>query len=560
LEKFITVTVWTDDEEQEPETLRLFYSRLPVFYIDLDDGAVVKSKTEYVSGDLTIQGNDIYHQSEQLYTGRIQLKGRGNSTWNNTGKKSYHLKLEEDADLFGMGAENDWVMLANPFDQTLMRNALSYNLSGKLGLYYVESTWVDVVFNGEYVGNYQLCEKIEISPARIHITSWKTLAKEVADVLVKEDPSLKKDKSLLKEALKEDLSWISTGEFVFQGKTYIIPSSVKIPSATGGFVLELDMFYDEISKFTVGNQQFMFKDPTYALTDEDLFQYTQEYITAFYVAAMSSEDFYTVYHEETVHYSDLFDMDSLAAYFLIQEIFFNEDGTAKSTYMYKDVDDVAYMGPVWDMDWSSAGEGEHSELYDQWQVIFYSNYNQNHQWYKGLVKDPYFLSRVKKFWDQYRDEIYEMVAEGGDIDQIYEYIAESGTANGELWIYRINGFSAEVDVLRTWLTNRLNWLDAQFTDLQTLVDSIGSLEYGIPVEITFEEDTVFVRCQAEVEQYPYAVFYVDGKKYDTVALNQGDAQWTLPEEITLEPESVIQVRVYDDTGTRIGTNFIDNRE
>jgi hypothetical protein len=63
-----------------------------------------------------------------------------------------------------------------------------------------------------------------------------------------------------------------------------------------------------------------------------------------------------------------------------------------------------------------------------------------------------------------------------------------------------------------------------------------------------------------VEQYPYAVFYVDGKKYDTVALNQGDAQWTLPEEITLEPESVIQVRVYDDTGTRIGTNFIDNRE
>ena len=193
LQKFIAVTVTTEDGTYEPQTIRIYFSDLPVCYLETENGVPVTSKEEYISATLTIQGNEKYSDEDQLYQGAIQIKGRGNTTWRNTNKKPYHIKLEQDANLFGMGAENDWMMLSNPFDQTLMRNALAFDLSGKLGLYQIQYTWVDVVLNGQYVGNYQICEKIEVSESRIDIVDWEALASEVAKVLIKTGAVQEKD-------------------------------------------------------------------------------------------------------------------------------------------------------------------------------------------------------------------------------------------------------------------------------------------------------------------------------------------------------------------------------
>ena len=38
----------------------------------------------------------------------MSIKGRGNSTWRNP-KKPYKIKLDEEADIFGLGANKHWV-------------------------------------------------------------------------------------------------------------------------------------------------------------------------------------------------------------------------------------------------------------------------------------------------------------------------------------------------------------------------------------------------------------------------------------------------------------------
>ena len=53
-----------------------------------------------------------------LYDGDIKIRGRGNSTWF-APKKPYRIKLDKKTDLFGMGNNKDYVLLANYYDPLL---------------------------------------------------------------------------------------------------------------------------------------------------------------------------------------------------------------------------------------------------------------------------------------------------------------------------------------------------------------------------------------------------------------------------------------------------------
>ncbi|MBP3700830.1 MAG: CotH kinase family protein [Lachnospiraceae bacterium] len=558
LQNFISVTVTPDHVEYPAQEITVFFSDLPVFYLMTDEGEDVESKTEYKSGTLKVQGTKKYSDPKVLYNGRMQIKGRGNSTWNNADKDPYHLKLEEDAGLLALGEEDDWTLLSNPFDGSLMRNATAYALSGKMGMAYLETSYIDVVLNGEYVGNYLLCEKLEIAEERVDITDWEKIAVEAAKVMVEAGVVAEEKLELLKVQLKTDLSWLSTRQFAFEGSTYEVPYYIEIPQRTGGALLELDMYYDEISKFRVQNQHFMFNEPKYAASNPELFSYMEEYVSTFYYAAYPdfSEDYLYEKDGVTYHYSDLFDIDSLAAFYLLQEIYFNEDATAMSTFFYKDVEGVAYMGPIWDMDRGSGGLGKYSYHYDQWQTEFYSNYDQVDQWYKGLAADPYFLSRAKKCWDTYHDEIFSLVEDGGMIDQLYAYICHSGRADNELWEWE-NSFDIEVIVFKNWMKARLKWMEEQYTTLETLVDSIGRFDYGLSTELTCVDGEVRISC--DYDGGAYAVLYANGRILGTEAMENGMACFPLADGVFVEESDVIQVRVYDVHGREVASNYMDRR-
>lgn len=123
LEKFITVTANTSNGRSVEHSV--YFSKLPVVYIDTNHVPIV-DKENYVKGSMLIQGNDKYNSTNTtLYDGELEIRGRGNSSWE-APKKPYRIKLASKADIFGMGANKHWTLLANYYDSSLSRNKLSY--------------------------------------------------------------------------------------------------------------------------------------------------------------------------------------------------------------------------------------------------------------------------------------------------------------------------------------------------------------------------------------------------------------------------------------------------
>ncbi|MGN0277916.1 MAG: CotH kinase family protein [Lachnospiraceae bacterium] len=101
--------------------------------------------------------------------GLDKISGRGYSSFS-AGKKSYTITFENPQDVMQMGSAGKWVLQANAYDLSRMRNKTVYDMAKNMGVpYAVDSAYVDVYFNGEYAGNYLLCEKIEVAPNRVDI-------------------------------------------------------------------------------------------------------------------------------------------------------------------------------------------------------------------------------------------------------------------------------------------------------------------------------------------------------------------------------------------------------
>ena len=95
----------------------------------------------------------------------ISMKGRGNSSWVFE-KKPYNITFHKKADydkkdsvslIDGVKAKK-WSLLANYLDNSLLRNKAAFDLAQKLGIG-LDTRFVDVWMNGEYLGNYLLTPK-----------------------------------------------------------------------------------------------------------------------------------------------------------------------------------------------------------------------------------------------------------------------------------------------------------------------------------------------------------------------------------------------------------------
>ncbi len=90
-----------------------------------------------------------------------KVKGRGNTTWD-LDKKPFNITYKDNIQLDGMKGKK-WSLLANAQDSSLMRNRLMYDISHEVGMVYAcDSRFVDMFVNGDYKGLYQFTQKIEL--------------------------------------------------------------------------------------------------------------------------------------------------------------------------------------------------------------------------------------------------------------------------------------------------------------------------------------------------------------------------------------------------------------
>lgn len=145
--------------------LKFNVNDIPVVFIE-KDGNLSK---EYSSAKFFIayKENGEYKVEAIEHNGTIKI--RGNSTANSI-KYPYNIKFSSKVDLFGMGAGKKYSLLANLYDQTLIRNAIAIDFAESIGL---ENTskyiMVEVYYNGRYDGVYMLTTPVDVGEARVEI-------------------------------------------------------------------------------------------------------------------------------------------------------------------------------------------------------------------------------------------------------------------------------------------------------------------------------------------------------------------------------------------------------
>lgn len=466
------MTAWAEDGTVTEQDV--IDTGLPVIYLQLDNGESITDRENWKDGVMRIRNTDDYSACTNLYTelgGRISLKGRGNSTWwqFRTQKRAYSLKLEEKTSLFGMDASKNWTLLANFMDRSNLRNLFAYNLSGRLGMEYSASSFVNLYLNGNYQGVYQLCEKPSAP-----IDEWEELGETLAEAIAYRNELSNKATEKLIETAKSDLSWMT--ETVWQGYTvadYIDLSDRKL---YGNHFIEYDYYYDEPSKFhTQYGVPLNIRSPENLYTNTRAMKALEDHIQQF-EDALYSESFM---NGDSIHYSAYVDMDSLVDYYIVNALIKNVEFGYKSMYLYLDGDGIIHLGPCWDYDWSSGnhflGAAPNPEAwYDDWRAS-------TNTWYLQLYGDPYFVALVQERWFEILPVIEEEIARlalwekyltaASDLERkVYLNLDGEGDYRNQSRDY---AFADEVEEFRQFMTTRIAWMNKQFKKSNPNIEGNG---------------------------------------------------------------------------------------
>jgi len=384
--------------KQEPVKIE---TSLPLCYINTPNSQAISSKEKWINST-TLK---IVNPNGKIeYKGVISIKGRGNSSWL-APKKPYTIKLEESSSILGMAPAKKWILLSNWIDRTLMRNAVAFEISKYSGLDWTpHGKYVEVILNGKHIGNYYLCEKIEVHKNRVNIEELNT------SVI---DPNL----------------------------------------ISGGYLFELDNYYDETFKFIshIKELPYMFSDPN----DINIVQqtYGEEFVANMENVICGVD--------KTKNLSDFINIESFVDWWFVTEITMNaECFWPKSCYMHKNRDGVMKAGPVWDFDW-----GTFTPDYSNKYVA------KSHLYYPELFQDATFVSLVKSRWGAFKESVLNNIPTF--IDNTKEQIRKSDEINSAMWPisdYNRNGdedmtFDDAVERLKTSMLQKIDWLDAQIAGM-----------------------------------------------------------------------------------------------
>ena len=140
-------------------------SEVPLIHIYTNTPLEYISKTQYTDGTIQIESDEPYLCLE---SSSVKLRGRGNTTWSFP-KKPFQIKFSEPKELLGMSSARKWIFLAHYSDKSLLRTETAFELSRRSEINWTSnSRFVELYLNAEYLGVYQLVEKIEAVTNRVN--------------------------------------------------------------------------------------------------------------------------------------------------------------------------------------------------------------------------------------------------------------------------------------------------------------------------------------------------------------------------------------------------------
>ncbi|MBQ8615190.1 MAG: CotH kinase family protein, partial [Clostridia bacterium] len=295
-------------------------SSVPIVEIHTQDNEEPQNKVDYVNCSFEISNceNEEDNFSVPMTKnyedeGCVGIRLRGNSTMK-ARKRPYRIKFDEKQSFFGLKANKSWVLLADYYDQSYIRNYTAFTLADKFDNLDFTPTphHVALVINNEFKGLYLLCEQMDEKKGRANVD-------EDFDVAVdKEFPFL----------IEMDLNAYKEG------------------------VTGIDNFYVESVDNHVEIKYPEADERQATETSDVVYDYIYEYVNAVFTTIKTNEKVEVSFRDEPVGFEDLVDIDSAVDYYLVNEIMQTTDNPYKSIYFHKTKDGKMEFGPVWDFDFS----------------------------------------------------------------------------------------------------------------------------------------------------------------------------------------------------------------
>ena len=366
----------------------------------------------------------------------LEIKVRGNSTAlesTPTGKRPYRLKFakKHKHDLLGYGySKRNWVLLANLNDNSMLRNALTYEIGKAVGMPFCPGyKFVDLVINNEYRGTYQITDHCEVDADRINIT--------------------------------EDTGWYVE----FQGRNTMC---------------------DYPMCFSEGGKNINIKNPE---PDDDtdpaqcatIINPIKDWIlnvwtTSFNAGFTNPVTGWRAYNDE----------ESLIKFWIATEITGDFDGLM-SVKAYREADGKLFWGPLWDKDLAFGNWGQVADPQTN-LVVFYDKESSVRDELRKLTQDPEFMIRAKEALDNLISGGIEdhLLAK---IDEMAEVVSQTVVQNYQRWgnpqqpgafgHISLANHQAYVDQLKQWLSDRIDYVQQQFTSLAAAANTVGEFEYDV---------------------------------------------------------------------------------
>jgi hypothetical protein len=298
---------------------------------------------------------------------------------------------------------------------------------------------VDVSINGTYNGVYVLLEKLKRDSNRIDINNLKP-----------------------EEISGEDL----TGGYILKIDKADGPNETSYPSTTA-----ITSNYPPNDAASGQKIYFLYDTPK----PEDITTEQHDYITNYmhdFEGALAGNSF----KDPETGYAKYIDSESFIDFFLLNELSNNVDGFRLSTWLTKDKNEKLNMGPIWDFNLAFGNAnycgGGDTNVWaykfnsrcpgDFWVIPF---------WWDRLMQDPAFVTMLQNRWLELRDSAFSNGAIMSKIDGYIETLSLAGAIqeNFEKWPvlgeyvwpnnFVGNSYTEEINYLKEWVNNRLNWMD-----------------------------------------------------------------------------------------------------
>ena len=392
--------------------IRLHYhTGLPIVFLDIFDPESVP-REEYITAEISVYGGLDFPDIENT---AIEIRGRGNSTWwgGQVEKKPYQIKFSDKQEVLGMADDRRWVLLAEYWDRSMIRNKLTYEMGSVSSFdYSPQGKYIELFINDEPQGTYVLAQKVEESRNRVNIGD--------------------------------------TGFLIEMDQRHRIDND--------DIYFEPTIFRDQMSKFSWADTIFNIKEPADIQYDSDAYIEIENFVNEFEEVLFGNN-----FKDPENGYRSYIDIDSFIDWYLINEIGKSVDAYGYASVFFNYVPgEKIKMGPIWDFDLSYGNADFNSSS-------FYptGNWIKEHPWFDRLLDDDYFKQKVIERYTYFYDKRDEFMAL---IDQFSDQINRSQALNYELYenlgqeiwnnssaIFQTH--AEEVEYLKSWLFERINWMN-----------------------------------------------------------------------------------------------------